>query len=336
MSKDYRSAMRKGTMAAERLHRQLGSRQHIERDGGNIDVFDALVQLDVPLVLRPLEGLLGAYLRDPAPGVLVTTQRPLSVQRYTAAHELGHFWLNHAPTLDNEDILQRSPIVSNPVYDLQEMEADAFAMSFLMPRWLIAWHAKKRDWQASHFVKPRVVYQLSLRLGTSFEATWRTLQSYKLITSNIAIDLEKIKVRNLKKALLENYLPPDYHRDVWLLTERDAGTLVCGSQNDLFVLRLEEHSGGGYLWNAEELKRSGFSLVSDTHEQIDDLGIGNPTFRRLTAVLKEPKRGRVSMDERRPWQPDQPLNRFELAYDLTGPESEGYSRAERRQVLGAA
>lgn len=323
-------------MAAERLHQQLGSRQHIERDGGNIDVFGAFVKLGVPLVLRPLEGLLGAYLRNPASGILVTTRRPLSVQRYTAAHELGHFCLNHAPTLDNEDILQRLPVVSNPVYNLQELEADAFAMSFLMPRWLIAWHARRHDWQADDFFKPHVVYQLSLRLGASFEATWRTLRSYNLITSNIAIDFGNIKVLNLKKALLEDYLPPDYRRDVWLLTERDAGMLICGSQNDLFVLRLEEHSGGGYLWNAEELKHSGFFLMRDTYEKIDDLGIGNPMFRRMTMVLEEPKRGWVSMDERRPWQPDQPLNRFELAYDLTGPEGEGYSRAERRQVLGAA
>ncbi len=322
-------------MAAERLHRQLGSQQRVECDGDNIDVFGALVQLGVPLVLRPLKGLLGAYLREPALGVLITTRRPLSVQRYTAAHELGHFRLNHEPSLDNEDILRRSPFVANPEYDLQEVEADAFAMGFLIPRWLIAWHAKKQDWKKDHFTKSDVVYQLSLRLGASFEATWRTLQHYKLITSSIATDFSKVKVRNLKKELLGDHRPPDYRRDVWLLTERDAHMSISGSRNDLFVLRLKEHGGSGFLWDAEELKRKGFSLVSDVREKIHDFGIGNPTFRRLTVALEEPKQGQISLSERRPWQPEQPLKRLELTYDLTGPEGEGYSRVERRRVLEA-
>lgn len=323
-------------MAAERLHRQIGSRQRIERDGGNVDVFGAIVHLGVPLVLRPLKGLLGAYLREPTSGVLVTTQRPLSIQRYTAAHELGHFRLNHEPSLDDEGILRRSPFAANPGYNLQEVEADAFAMGFLMPRWLISWHAKRQGWQLDHFSKPQIVYQLSLRLGASFEATWRTLQSYRLIKSATAAKFVKVKVRKLKEALLEDYQPSDYRRDVWLITECDADTSINGSQHDLFVIRLEERSGGGYLWDAEELVRSGFSLVRDVHEAIDQVGIGNSTFRRLTMFLQEPKRGRISFGERRPWHPDQTLNRFELAYDLTGPEDEGYSRVERRRILEAS
>ena len=68
-------------MAAGRLHQQLGSRDCMERDGGNIDVFGTILQLEVPLLLRPLKGLLGAYLREPTPGVLVTTQRSVSIPR---------------------------------------------------------------------------------------------------------------------------------------------------------------------------------------------------------------------------------------------------------------
>ena len=48
----------------------------------------------------------------------------------------------------------------------------------------------------------------------------------------------------------------DYRGDVWLLTERDARARIDGSFNDLFVLRLEEHSGGGYLWDIDQLKQS--------------------------------------------------------------------------------
>lgn len=323
-------------MAAGRLHHQLGSRDRVEHEGGNIDVFGTILHLEVPLLLRPLKGLLGAYLREPTPGVLITTQRPLSIQRFTAAHELGHFRLDHDPSLDDDNILRRSPFVARPGYDLQEVEADAFAVAFLIPRWLIAWHCNRQGWQAQSFTNPQIVYQLSLRLGASFEATWRTLHRYNLVTPRTARELGTVQVRSLKEALLEDYRPPDYHRDVWLLTERDAGTSINGSRQDLFVLRLEEHSGGGYLWNTEELKQSGFVVVRDAREAVDAEGIGSPTFRRVTAVLEEAQRGRVSLGECRPWQQSDPLNRLELEYDLTGPEEEGLSRAERRRLLEAA
>lgn len=323
-------------MAAGRLHRQLASRDRVVREGGCIDVFGAMLQLEVPLLLRPLKGLLGAYLREPAPGVLVTTQRPLSIQRFTAAHELGHFLFNHEPSLDDENLLRRSPFVARPGYDLQEVEADAFAVAFLIPRWLIGWHCERQGWRASDFVEPQIVYQLSLRAGASFEATWRTLQRYKLITAATARILGEAEVRRLKVALLEDYRPPNYRSDVWLLTERDAGTSINGSRNDHFVLRLEEHSGGGYLWDVEELKESGFAVVRDTREVGDAEGVGSHTFRRLTAILEEAQRGRVSMGERRPWQQTESLNQLVLEFDLTGPEEEGLSRAERRQLLEAA
>src|SRR3954449_13355922 len=139
---DYAGAVRAGTMAAARLHRNLGLREQTGARGGNVDVFGAIQTLDLPLLLRPLQGLLGAYLSEPAPGVLVTTQRPISIQRFTAAHELGHFSLRHQPSLDDESILRRMPMAGEATSDLQEVEADAFAVEFMMPRWLIQWHAQ--------------------------------------------------------------------------------------------------------------------------------------------------------------------------------------------------
>src|SRR5450631_476735 len=83
---NYASAVRAGTMAGARLHQQLDLRSQIQDHGGNVDVFGAIHSIDLPLLLRPLQGLLGAYINDPGPGVLVTTQRPMSIQRFTAAH----------------------------------------------------------------------------------------------------------------------------------------------------------------------------------------------------------------------------------------------------------
>jgi Zn-dependent peptidase ImmA (M78 family) len=335
VASSYAGAVRAGTMAASRIHQRLGLRQGMDV-GGSIDVFRAIHTLDLPLLLKPLQGLLGAYLNEPTPGVLVTTQRPMSIQRFTAAHELGHFVMGHRPSLDDESILRRMPVAGERAADLQEIEADAFAVEFMMPRWLILWHAARQGWTAEDFREPDTVYQLALRIGASYEATCWTLVRHRLIAQPIAIALLGTQPRDLKAALLEAYRPADYRGDVWLLTERDAGTRVAGSRNDRFVLRLKEHSGGGYLWDMDQLKASGFAVVRDELKANDGDGIGGPVIRRVTAEPMEPYSGPLSLDERRPWDPDEAVARLEMDVDLTGPEEDGLSRAERRSLLEAA
>jgi Zn-dependent peptidase ImmA (M78 family) len=323
-------------MAAARLHQRLDLRQQIESRGGNVDVFAAVQSVDLPLLLRPLQGLLGAYLSEPSPGVLVTTERPMSIQRFTAAHELGHFSLRHRPSLDDESMLRRMPMQSQPSGDFQEVEADAFAVEFMMPRWLIAWHAARQGWTVNDFSRPGVVYQLALRIGASYEATCWTLVRHRFIQQAQSRELLETQPRAMKIALLEAHRPQDYRGDVWLLTEQDAGARIDGSRNDLFVLRLEEHSGGGYLWDIDQLKASGFAIVRDDLETADDDGVGGSVIRRVTAAPPNTYRGRLALDERRPWDPDPPLSSLAVEVDLTGPEEEGLSRAERRILLEAA
>jgi Zn-dependent peptidase ImmA (M78 family) len=336
MATSYAGAVRTGAMAAARLHKSLDLRNHIALRGGNVDVFAAIQTLDLPLLLRPLQGLLGAYLNDPAPGVLITTQRPMSIQRFTAAHELGHFTLRHEPSLDDESILRRMPIASEQGDNFQEVEADAFAAAFMLPRWLIEWHSERQGWKVQDFRRPSTVYQLSVRIGASYEATCWTLARNQLIRPNLVRELLQTQPRELKAGLLEEYKPQNYRGDVWLLTERDAGTRIDGSRNDLFVLRLEEHSGGGYLWDIDQLKASGFGVVRDELEAVDGEGIGGPVIRRVTAAPLQTHRGRMSLEERRPWDSEPPLTTLDVEFDLTGPEEEGLSRAERRVLLEAA
>ena len=90
MAQDYAGAVRAGAMAASRLHRDLAIRDASDGAGGAIDVFAAIYQLDLPLMLRPLKGLMGAFLNDPCPGILIGTGWRMNIQRFTAAHELGH------------------------------------------------------------------------------------------------------------------------------------------------------------------------------------------------------------------------------------------------------
>ena len=328
----YASAVRRGVAAASRLHRDLGSETRITHEGGQIDVAEAASTLGLVVLFRPLDKLLGAFVRAPQPGALITTKRPLSVQRLTLAHELGHFLLQHNPSLDDENVLRRAAIPNSGVDD-QEVEADAFAFEFLLPRWLFLFHCRRQGWLLDDLKKASVVYQLSLRLGASYEATCRTLVRHRFASDSEAEDLLAATPRNLKKALLGTYTPPDYRGDVWLLTRRDDNSIVDGNHNDLLVLRLEERSSAGYLWNIRE--PSHLSVVNDLRATFDEDEIGASVQRVITTQSEQRQRGELILLEQRPWQPSDAVSQVTFRYDLTGPE-EGLSRFDRRQRLEAA
>ncbi|CDX12607.1 conserved hypothetical protein [Mesorhizobium plurifarium] len=334
------NAIRKAMAAAARLQNDLAIRDRVERPSGplngQIDVFGVMAHLNLPLIFRPLDGLLGAYMSDPVPGVLVTTKRPLSVQRFTAAHELGHFYLKHRPSLDDESILRRSPFAASKDANLQEVEADAFAASFLLPQWLVLFHCKRHGWTKPDLPHPRIVYQLSLRVGTSYSATCWTLARYNLISRTDAKRLADIEPKKIKKGILGEVEPAAYYGDVWELSEADQGEVLHGGPDDLFVMRLKENAGAGYLWRFDELAPDSFSVREDVREVSGEENAGGPVVRRIVAQSVRQQQGTIRMTEARPWQPGSIASDYTLDVDLYGPEVAGWSRAERRFRLEAA
>ena len=180
---DARGAILTGVKAVHTLHRDLGARETLERNaGGRIDVFGAIAKLGATLMFQPLDQLLGAYVPGEEPGILITTKRPLPVQRFTAAHELAHLYLAHEPSLDDNGVLDRAPFSTSSRYERQEIEANAFASMFLAPDWLLALIVQRQGWAPEDLAKPDIAYQLSLRLGTSYAATCHVLQRLKAIS----------------------------------------------------------------------------------------------------------------------------------------------------------
>ena len=146
---DSRDAILNGAKAAHSLHRDLGLREPLERaGGGRIDVFGIITKLGATLMFQPLDKLLGAYVPAEETGVLITTRRALPVQRFTGAHELGHLYMQHERSLDDEGILRRSPFSTSSHIERQEREADAFASMFLAPSWLLALIVQRQKWSA--------------------------------------------------------------------------------------------------------------------------------------------------------------------------------------------
>lgn len=332
---DMRDTILGATLEAERLHKQLKTQERLVQLSGNIDVFGAIVHLGIKLLFKPLDGLLGAYVpAQNRSGILVTTQRALAVQRFTAAHELGHAYLQHDARIDDKRILKRSPF-ANVKYDLREVAADTFASMFLMPEWLINFHAERQGWDWNSVSDPVTVYQLSLRVGVSYDALCRTLLRYNFLSQQDFSRLADIPRKQIKQRLLENHPVKNWYPNVWLLTEHDEGSIIYGEPTDIFVVRLKEMSGAGYLWNLDQVQAAGFAIVADERRlPATEDEIGGTVDRILTAQAELPCNGTISAEQTRPWNPSDSLARFSFAYDFRGKER-GLPRAAREVAFAA-
>jgi predicted secreted protein len=183
---------------------------------------------------------------------------------------------------------------------------------------------------------PHAVYQLSLRVAASYEATCIALERHGVITSTSRTRLLETPRRDLKAEVLNGFEVENYHPDVWMLTEKDQALTIEGQPDDLFVLRLTEHGGAGYLWDTDGLVEAGFAILRDQREiPAPEEHIGAPVMRAVTARHTAPAAGSFSLQLKRPWQnSDAPLRDLRVAYDLRGKEV-GMPRAVRRHLMAA-
>lgn len=334
-----RDAILSAVLEADRLHKQFDAKARAERGEGRIDVFAMLVRRDIPVMFKPLKGLLGAYVDNPDKGVMVTTQRPLRVQRFTAAHELGHEALGHEASFDGEEVLTRALFVTESGFDIREIQANAFATELLTPQWLIVHHLKRQGWTRENLIEPAIVYQLALRMGSSYSATCYALVDCKSIDRTTCERLLRIKPKSIKQALVKPYEPESWYGDVWLVTERDNGMLLEGSRSDLVVFKFQEHASSGYLWHFGDLADAGLAIRDDGRTaNSTKQHIGGVVFRTVIAEAQDGATGRIHLREVRPWQAaGEPLRSLELGIDLTGPVPAGLlpeqREAHKREAL---
>ncbi len=330
-----RDAILEGTLAAQRLHAQLGTRKAIEcGELSHIDVFRVAIDLGAKLLFRPLKGLLGAYLGMPdypVPGIMVSTQRDLHVQRFTAAHELGHLCLGHTmPSLDNQVGLWRSE-----TKDLGEIAADAFASEFMLPKWLYVHHAARQRWKSVALHLAENTYQLSLRLGASYEATCWGLRGHGILDQNTVNRLRTHEPKDLKRAALGALVEmANPWADVWVITEADDGLKFEGGPDDIVVFRCRERASAGYLWDETRLPHEGFEVLLDSREESEADQCGSDVTRVLVTRVRQAGEYRVVFSERRPWYPEDSLTTLSVAFDLQGIE-EGMSRTALKAMVAA-
>ena len=329
MTAQEREAILEGTKAAQHLHARLGTRNALETGSLScIDVFGIADELGAVLLFRRLKGLLGAYLAQPVspiPGIIISTERDLHVQRFTAAHEIGHLYLMHAPSLDEDVGLWRSSSK-----DLKELSADAFASEFLLPQWLYVYHARRHQWDTSALQVPQNTYQLSLRLGASYDAVCWGLQSHKILRPQIAEKLRAVEPKQLKLSALAGRAQLDNPwANVWVVTESDDGLTFEGTPDDIVIFHFSERASAGYLWNETQLEEQGFDVLVDTRDEHAHEDCGSEIKRVLITRVREPRQYRVSLLERRPWMPSDTAATVSMAFEMYGKE-EGLPRHVRR------
>ena len=332
-----RQSILRGMKAAMRLLKDIGYDRGAKRTQ-RVDVFDCIDSRGATLIFRPLEKLLGAFLKQNGTvGIILNTERPLGMQRFTAAHELGHLTLGHDPHIDDEEILRRGPIADAGAHNQvapEEREADAFASYFLLPPHLITAQMKLQDWDVHSMSRPDVIYQASLRFGTSYAGAIYGFGRERVITQSMRLELLKTKPKDLKIALLDGHPLPNPRRcDVWLLTERDEGSLIEAGKDDLFLLRLRESTGAGYVWTFEEMKDAGFAILKDGRDPLLDGQIGSPTARRILAQARYPTEKTIHLKECCPWNPGDDPRTLTLHYCTATGDEAGLFKRQQLELL---
>ena len=299
----------------------------------SFDIIGAVTDLNIPLLFRPLTGLYGAVitLNDGVRGIMITTQRDLHVQRFTLAHELGHWVLGHALSLDQTiGFAGRNASESRPV---EEVAADTFASELLGSKQLILESARRHKWTRQALHEPDNIYQLSLRLGISYQAT-----CWALVTSNIFNRSEAkrfigLPVKIRKHALAPVELITNPWANVWALNKADTGTFLEAGPDDLFAVHVQDHASAGYLWQLVD-SRANAEIVGE-NSTVSKQVYGEHSSRVVYLQFSAPGVHRLAFEHIRPWS-GAALEQIEIEIDDHGKEHSGFARRIRLGTLARA
>ena len=327
----YEAARVTGMKAAQAEHQRLGTSMH-ER----VPIFDVIEDARIWLIFRLMRNLYGAYDRQAdAAGIIVNSQHPLTLQRFTAAHEYGHHVLGHEASVDDEEQIYRGDRRS-----MQEVAAQAFAGEFLMPIQLVNYSLRTMGITGRRpAITPSEIYRLALELGVSYSAVVTQLVGQRKLSIDAGRRLRKLSPLDIKSRL-GGAKPAHSWADIWLLDEAQEGRQIVSRLRDEIHVRLSETPSTGYMWDlvdpgegVVELVEDSFEIPEDAGEQIGVVGVRHLWFRVVAAGA-----GRIRLELRRPWQRDaRPAASFEATLDalvpLTGDVSEGATTDQKQGVL---
>lgn len=330
-----------------------------------VDIFKVIQDEGIWLMFQPLKNLLGVYMpQGEAAGIIIHSRHPLSLQRFTAAHEFGHYVLQHPLTFDDEGTIKRG----GSSVDMREVAADAFAANFLMPLQLVNSMLIRmglpRDPDQLTALQ---VYQLSLDMGVSYAATVNHLALLKKISLGLAEQLREQRPKSIKTQIAGTPLENSW-ADIWVLDEKNSGKRIPLRVYDELRISLPESPSTGYIWTTEDtgvVGTSGANMASTSQPSLfDNLSkdrdaatpapvvlvsnefelnvaanspgrLGAAGNRYLTFRSMRPGSYTLRLLRRRPWQTTSPpAEIFEVHLDVS-PKISGFSAQQQQALLNA-
>jgi Zn-dependent peptidase ImmA (M78 family)/predicted secreted protein len=337
-------ARREGARAAQREHLRLDTPMDQP-----VDVFGTIEKAGVWLMFQPLPRLFGAYKReDGTAGIIINSTHPVSLQRYTAAHEYGHHVLEHGESIDLEESITG---MSGQVNE-QEAAAQSFAADFLMPLQLVNQTLRRMGLPINPArLSSSDVYKFSLYLGASYAATITQLVALKKVSPALGGALRKQRPIAIKEAL-GGRRPAEPRSDIWIVEEPDSGRELTPHVNDEVHVLLSETPSSGYVWRVEGASSnarsrndnvSNVELVRDDFELTDSLEegmYGGTGLHRLVFKVIGAGSYNLRVAKSRPWQvKGPPTSVFETHLNAlerpTGKADRGLS-VHQKELLSAA
>lgn len=323
------AARLEGVKAAHAEHERLGISMR-ER----VQVFDIIEDERIWLLFKPLRNLYGAYDRhEDAAGIIVNSNHPLTLQRFTAAHEYGHHVLGHVASADDADLIYRGRS-----QNLQEVAAQSFAGEFVMPLQLVNYTLRTMGITDRHpDLDYRQTYQLALELGVSYAAAITQLVGQRKISVSASRRLRALSPLDIKIGLTG--VKPEYSRaDVWILDQAQEGRQLVPQMRDEIHVTLPETPSTGYVWEVVDAAPDVLSLVDDTFAgPLDEDVIGAAGLRHLWFRVARAGSGTIRLEKRRPWQDGRVAASFEATLaavaPMTGDANEGLSDEQKQGVV---
>lgn len=312
---ERKAAAVEGTAEATKQGARLG----LDADDP-IDIFGVIEESKVWLLFERLERLYGFFQRqdDDVAGIVLNSGHPLSLQRFTAAHEYGHYVLGHSASQDGED-----EVLGSGTLPLQEIQAQSFAAEFLMPLRLINLALDRLSLPREPTeLDPVSAYQLSLEIGASYRATISRLNQLSRISYPLASELRSHEPMQMKLEIGAGQAPENSRAAVWALDHELGGRHIELRIEDELHVRLAEIPSSGYRWNLEA-EIGGLEVLEDELERGDLAGgrFGSRVTRHLRCRALEPGAGTLQLSLIRDWEGSdrEPVDRIALPLVVQGP-----------------
>jgi hypothetical protein len=167
-----------------------------------VNVFDIASSIGVEVHFLDLPSLEGMFYRGPDPKVIVPSlkHRPRGRVAFSCAHELGHFDLGHGTRVDEyvgeEDDDRRE-------FSLEELAADTFASTLLMPRPAVLARFSCRGWKVDG-ASALDLYRVAAELDVGYRTLCKHLRYGLGLVNDVWL---KSRTKFAPKALREAIAP---------------------------------------------------------------------------------------------------------------------------------